>query len=188
MSIFNLSLDESKPAVVLDETNENVSPTHINGNKSTSDTVVTDDNVRVDKTGVNKESSEKGNIVLDGPLSSVYTKALNMALSNEGMAATIFVNNEDTAKKKILEEETEGVYVYCCNGDDLAKDDVGKIDKRLHLALDSKRFKNRIVAIECNNVITDQIGLLNNISTLSGATVCFDRKTALNAIRSSLSR
>lgn len=72
----------------------------------------------LNKGGVDEVPKDKAETViqLSGPLSHVYTQTLNMLLANEDMITTIAAAQN---AQKTAAANTEGVYVYVTNIDDL---------------------------------------------------------------------
>ena len=104
---------------------------------------------------VSDDSSEKRDkeIVLDGPLSSIYTKALNIMYAqesitaNEIIEATTFFNLTDLD----LSDNKEKYYIYVSDDEKIDKDKFELMKDRLTVALSSDQFKSINVCLEINN-------------------------------------
>lgn len=166
---------------------ETILGTHISG--SSSDTI---DNLP----DINKKSAQKV-IVLDGPLSHIYTQALNQVYkkydendpeievtttSNEGFGQLLtspitFIKslNKQVKDNYVNTEENENnsnnsLYVYCCDGDSLKTDDSIEVSNKLRLALDSKKYKQVILAIEHNStsLVSNKLSLVIDFTKALG--------------------
>lgn len=142
-------------------------------------------------------------IILDGPLSEIYTKALNMVFSNQTEQATDSVSQETQQmdavmvadihamnKEKIDAERIEAekmAYVYVTSSDDLTPDGIVSAFDDVRIALDSNRFAKTVVCIETLDLSNStRVELLANMARNLGAKVFYTRNTAmkyLNGIR-----
>lgn len=144
------------------------------------------------------EGEDKGQtkVLLDGPLSKVYTKALNLVYANE--AANMFaamVENAETTNT--YEEEGKGendeahieeknIYMYCCDGSDMDIEGLTEGSNKLRLALDSKKYDEIILAVEHRGSVNMKMGLLERFASDIGSKVCLSRFSALETIRIAL--
>lgn len=160
--------------------NNETNPTDImNGdvavnNTSNNETVIHNDNA----------DNGEARVVLNGPLSNIYTKALNLVYANES------VNMVTTAVQTIVENEEEdranpdnGLYLYCC-GSDLNHNQLLEGTNKLRVALDSKKFKQVIVAVEDGD--NRKVALLKEFGAAIGAKVCLGRQSAMAAVKDAL--
>lgn len=161
---------------------------NVNPEPSDSETVVQNVEPVKEHTDVIKPNEKLGDnshetktIVIDGPLSSIYTKALNMIYSKEDLVNMI--QDPYTDDEKVEEKD---VYVYCCSSDDIEENGVVAVSDKLRLALDSKRAKKIILAVECGQLVSDKIGLLDGFSSSIGVKLISSRSTALEVIKNSL--
>ena len=171
MSIFNLSL--------LKTTNNPVDDT------KSEPALATDTEVpMVAGDGVPGETTtEEKTIVLDGPLSRIYTQALNMAYAKEDVGAMgqmLMMTGQGDPEED--EDDSRDLYVYCCDVDELTDEKVTEAADTLRIALDSKKYKSTAVAIECRGRVSDQLALLDQLSSQMGVKVFYRRKTAMEAI------
>lgn len=126
---------------------------------------------------------EEKTIVLDGPLSRIYTQALNVAYAKEDVGAMgqIMMTMVNQGEEEEEEDERD-LYVYCCDGDELDDGGVEEAEGKLRVALDSGKYRSAAVAIECHGRVTNQIAALEAIGCRLGARVYFRRKVALEAM------
>lgn len=149
----------------------------------------------VDKKEGSTEAKDAKHIVLSGPLSQMYTTALNMVYANEDVASQIFMGG--TIKKiedksmvdsaGMLEEDTadepddHDLYVYCCDSDMEQTDLVNVVDS-LSKAV-TEGYKDIVLAIECDVRVSPKISLIEELSRKLGVKVCYSRKSALESIQ-----
>ncbi len=124
----------------------------------------------------NQEEKQEQEIKLDGPLSVIYAKALNLAYSRES-TDTMLPNSSNEEKGS----NNEGIYVYCCNGDELDYNELNNATDNLRLALDSKKYKKIIAVIESRNS-NNKIGLLDEYAHNLGIETIFNRNVALDKL------
>jgi hypothetical protein len=174
MGIFDISSDEVKDKVEAND--DNKTPVEKIGVNEKETTVLPE----VDGKDA-KEQKKDINIVLDGPLSQIYTQALNSVYANENMTENIahIFNSENMSEV----DETD-LYVYCCNSDDLEDGGLVNATNRISANLNSNR--KTIVAIECNRVVTNKVGLLEDFSASVGAKVYLSRKSSLDGVKTAL--
>jgi hypothetical protein len=170
MGVYNITL---KSADVLDDkSSETITKT-----ETTEANVVPHDQA--------SEKKEEKTIVLDGPLSHIYTQALNAVYATEAinMLTEMSINEDDTYGKKETNEKGKDLYVYCCDGDRLDSGELANVANKLRLALDTKHYKNVVVAVECT-AVNNKIALLDNFTTDLGVKIMFNRNTAISKIKS----
>ena len=133
-------------------------------------------------------SKEEGNkvVVMDGPLSRVYTEALNLAYAKEAASASgqtdiKILFDEDIEAQD--EENRKALYVYCCDGEQLDMSDTVQATDKLRLALDSGKYKKVLMAMEASKGISNSAGLLDEYARRNGVQVLFKRSTALESIK-----
>lgn len=133
----------------------------------------------VDKEGSQVEQvnepvqQENKKIVLDGPLSTIYTQALNVLYAKEDMAGMIVPTDD------VEEYDESDLYVYCTPAELVDNDIAGVADKIMEA---SKHGKN-VVAIECSSMIPSKMGLLEKLGKDVGVKIHVTRNSALEAIR-----
>lgn len=188
MGIFNLSNKKETPKV--EDTKEIVKPEDtIELNKEVEDK---EKPINLDSNNNNEITKPKDKvIVLDGPLSNIYTKALNEVYSKK-------LNNPDDPNiKESLEgmqfggykfkapdnDEHSTMYVYCLDSDELSTKDVDEAIGKVRIALDSKKSdKAMVVAEEHGGVVSNTLVLLDQLCSSMGIKMYTNRRTALEAI------
>lgn len=164
MSIINLSPEQEAP--VQDKTLETIE-------QDTTDTKNVDS---VDNT------PEEKVVVMDGPLSKIYTQALNLAYANEAASASgqtdikILFDDADNS------ESDKDLYVYCCDSSNIDTDDVIQGTDHLRLALDG-RYKQTLVVMESHSNIKPVAALLEEYAFKNGTRVVFSRDLAIEMIQ-----
>lgn len=137
---------------------------------------------------------KKVEVVMDGPLSQVYTQALNIAYANEGTDDMIvgvsnksdsdadsgYVNGSGTDVDRPI--ESEDVYAYVT--DARTVEDEGNHDAiRAICKQGNTDGCKKILVIECHGKIGTQVGLLDNMASSLGIETHYSRKTGLEAIK-----
>lgn len=167
MGVYNITLSDKEIA-----TNKEA----IDNNDSTKTNEIPQDRA--------KEKTEEKTVVLDGPLSHIYTQALNMVYANEAvnMLTQMAVDVEEKYGDDNLTDNKD-LYVYCCDGDKLNTDSLVETTNKLRLALDKKQYKNIIISVESING-NSKIALLDEFSSALGIKVIYSRNRAIDNIRS----
>lgn len=141
-----------------------------------------------------KEQDGKNNdgdksIIIDGPLSHIYTQALNAVYAKEEVG-TMFTTYEGN---KFLEEikrdelnasgsvDENGTYVYTV--DNMLLGQNGLVEATEHLLEASKKYKNLIVAMESHGIVSTKMQLLYDFSSSLGAKVYHKRSIAVEAVK-----
>ncbi len=116
-------------------------------------TNIGDSNVSESITMGNIQEEEKSpTIILNGPLSEVMAKALNMVLSNESyLADSILLYN--IHKNEVKGISDKDLFVYTTSSDNIV-DDNSVIKTLDNIQEKSKGFNNIIISIECDKVTT----------------------------------
>jgi hypothetical protein len=136
------------------------------------------------------KAKQEKKITLDGPLSKIYTAALNLAFAKETMVEDEVIlltdsNQTDNRSKEDVSDQ-ENTYVYCCDGNELNRSNLVEGVDKLRVALDSGKFKNVALSIECSKNITSNIGLFEEYAKQLNVTVYHNRKQALESISRSI--
>lgn len=135
-------------------------------------------------------------IILDGPLSEIYTKALNMVYSNQVEQAADTVSQETQQmdavlvadihamskekKEAELKEAQNAAYVYVTSDTELSADGMVNAFDNVRVALDSKQFTKTVVCIESTGLINGhRIELLTNLARNFGAQVFYTRNATM---------
>lgn len=127
-------------------------------------------------------------IVLDGPLSHIYTKALNLAYANEGTSSMVSLLESGHKSLDDPEEEgadsvtADGTYVYCVDSDDLSNQGLVLSSECLRIA--TKKYKNVILALESSHVVNARTQLLGEMGEALGVKVCYSRNNAVQSLLS----
>lgn len=134
------------------------------------------------------ESRENKTIVLDGPLSTIYTKALNIVYSNtpdsisqESQAMDHVIVAQDEIEKNQEAAEKSDLYVYVTDSEHLETEGIPKVFDKLRLALDKN--KNTMVAIETGKHFTTSQAILEDFLHANHIKVYHSRDVALEKIK-----
>lgn len=121
-------------------------------------------------------------INLDGPLSYIYTKALNVAFAKENMVefSLLYGNNEDSEDQN-RNMNGRDLYVYCCEPDKMTDYELAQLPNKLRVALDSG-CKKVMVAAECDKV-TRNVVSIEEIARRVGVHLFFKRTNALDNVK-----
>lgn len=112
-------------------------------------------------------------IVLDGPLSKIYTEALNKIYAKEDMAGMITTSAADDQPV-----DDRDLYVYCCTSSDVDEDTELVTNK----IVEASKHDQKVIAIECDNYISQRMGMIESLSRDLGVKVYLTRRSALEAI------
>lgn len=135
-------------------------------------------------------------IVLDGPLSEIYTKALNMVYSTQVEQATDTVSQETQQMDAVLvadihamtqdkkdaefQEAQNAAYVYVTDDNNLDSEGLVNAFDNVRVALDSQRFTKAVVCVESTgNINGHRVELLTNMARNFGAHVYYTRNAAM---------
>lgn len=154
------------------------------------------------KTGGENAVADKAEqtIVLDGPLSHIYTQALNLAYANEGTSTVAsflearhssLVGTDDDEENRVKSGNSvtaDGTYVYCVDSTDLDNQGLLVSTEALRIAVESKKYKNVVLALESAHVVTSKVQLLGEMGTALGAKVCLSRKNAVQTLIAGLGK
>jgi len=124
-------------------------------------------------------------VTMTGPLSKIYSEALNLVYGKESITNMI---DPETISSEISSEDDVAVkdlYVFTVDGEHIDGREIVKMGNDLRLALDSKKYKKVILAVE-GGVYNRKITLLSNLATDMGVTVTSDRETALKNMKALL--
>ena len=149
----------------------------------TNDTTVEQDKNPIEGTGteatiINGQDpkSDKKVIVMDGPLSTIYTKALNLAFSNEREEVSVETQQMDAVmvadahkwmktKEKMKQENMDkAAYVYVTNHDTAIAHPADTFDD-LRIALNMETNAEKIICIECLDPAKVEGGFLPTLIT-----------------------
>lgn len=133
------------------------------------------------------EDEEGPTIVLDGPLSQIYTQALNKSFGFENMTQLPNKFSDLKEKEKELQLKSAGTYVYCCDSKELDSLELTRISNQLmQVRKVMPENSEVIVAVESRDVLGRTVGLLRDFSKSMGAKVYLTRNGAMEAIKIAL--
>lgn len=198
MGVFNLSQNneeqlDSKMTSVSSDTTSIVADA-IGGDSEKSNVKISNTDSTIDDTGGNKiDNKEQETITLAGPLSHIYTQALNLAYANEGTSTMVSIL--ETRHGGLVNDETEqermdagnavtadGTYVYCVDSSDLNSQGLVAGTEAIRSAVASKKYKAVVLAIESSSVVTSKTQLLGEMGSALGAKVCLTRNNAVHTV------
>jgi hypothetical protein len=152
------------------------------------DTIVEEQAVVDPEIGSDKENVQ---VTLDGPLSSIYTKALNLVYANENIGdMVISAYDDEEAEEEITDDNLEqakdkngkDLYVYCCDNEISNEDFLEAVDK-LHKVSKDKRYSEAMIALECNaKTPSNRLSLIDRLSNELGIRVVYSRDKAMDVI------
>jgi len=142
-----------------------------------------------DKTNTGEIINEekRKSIELDGPLSSVYAQALNIAFAKESMADGSFT--QLVTSKDVDDEGVDpDLYIYASDDKSLNLDGVGRHFDKLRVALDRYSEKKKIVIIENSNLDRPRLAIeaLEDFAISKKAKMMYSRRVAVEAIKSAI--
>jgi hypothetical protein len=143
---------------------------------------------KLDLDSANVPERENKTIVLDGPLSTIYTKALNIVYSNtpdsvsqESQAMDHVIMAQDEIEKNQDAAKKSDLYVYVTDSEHLEIEGTPKVFDKLRLALDKN--KNNMVAIETSKHFTTSQAILEDFLHANHVKVYHSRDVALEKIK-----
>ncbi len=146
--------------------------------------------VDVDGDGVPDQSSsgDTAQIVLDGPLSEIYARALDVVYAHEDIAAMsgdddVVVDSSITTS--IDGDPSDGLYVYTVSPD-LDLDGVSTAIEAIRVG--SKRCRDVLVVMECGHRISHATAVLERYVRETGVRSVMSRTVGMEAIQAYVSR
>lgn len=130
-------------------------------------------------------------IVLDGPLSTIYTKALDILYSKKAINPALETQAMDVPmiteavlqmeKDKIsrLSDEKDVDYVYTTKGDDLSLDGLSDAFESIRVALEMKCFRSVNVVMESTGVDNKNISILSDYLRKNKVPLLYTRSCAM---------
>lgn len=149
------------------------------------------------ETVASKQEAEK-TVVMDGPLSQIYTQALNIAYAKEGLSTMVsfleakhdsLTSDEDLEENRLMSGNAvtaDGTYVYCIDGTDLEGQGLVAATEALRVA--KSKYKEVVLALESHGVVTSRVQLLGEMGEALGAKVCMTRDGAMDNILARVKR
>ena len=137
MAIFVIKPKQTNPQKNITSSNDSVN--HSDSKQITDDqlgTETTEEDIEnIKKLGGNTKESK---ITIRGPLSKVFSEALNKVLANESIMASIATSEEE--ELELMQNNANEIYVFATNQDELDYNNgMVKAADDLRLALDSKK-------------------------------------------------
>lgn len=178
MGIFHLTT--SKPAETTNQIDSQVSPS-----------------VPTEETAVGKAKKEETTdqiktVTIDGPLSHVFTQALQIAYAKEDtstmgmMLATRKRNDDegDSDNNGVPDNmERDGSYVYAIDEKTLDSDGLMLGTEALRVAVASKKYSKVILSMESCGSVTSKMQLLHDISVTMGVKVCYSKAQTFSQLK-----
>lgn len=126
------------------------------------------------------DESEERMVTLDGPLSRIYTKALNLAYARESIAmmtpdALMVIKSQRVA-------EIESTYVYAVDTSLMDMAQLVASTEEFRKAIDANSYKTVILALESENGVNSKTQLLAQMGKSLGAKVYYSRDAAVRAV------
>ena len=145
-----------------------------------------------------KDNGKK--IILDGPLSEIYTKALNAIYSKDVGKAEEVVGQESQqmdavlvadihkmdAKKKAeqMQNTNDAAYVYVTDDEHLKGDGLIETFDNVRVALDMQGYKAKVLCIECKQPeVYHKVEMLANMARNMKVPVFYTRNAAMKYIQ-----
>lgn len=125
-------------------------------------------------------------VVLDGPLSSIYTKALNIVYSQES-SANDHLKITDIMADEVDRNANVDLYVYATDTDSIDKNELPVVFNNLRVALD-KNKNSTVVAVECNGKVTTNQAILEEYLYGMGIKTLHKRDRATAEIKSRIDK
>lgn len=145
--------------------------------------------IKPEETGIaatGKETAETKTVVLNGPLSHIYSQALNVVYANESQANDVIMLTDTIISNQ--EKQPVDLYVHVCGVDDLENGGLPGIFNDLRIAAADENIKQRMVVIESNGVITSKMVVLENFLTANGISISHKRTNAIEGIVDAIKR
>ncbi len=127
------------------------------------------DEPKVEDAGIREEDNddvEVKMVKLEGPLSTIYTEALNEAYSLESVLTGGMISTPDVVK-------TDRSYLYATKANDISLDDASEVIGRLKDSLADK-YDRRIVILDDVKKVTPALQLVDEYSRDNGIEVRFN--------------
>lgn len=188
MSVFDINPGNTSSAITM--TGETGSVINQDLHQEGSSTGLVNNNTAVVKTDDNTKT-----IVLDGPLSEIYTRALNIVYGNNAEPDTSNVSQETQQMDSVLvadvhnynknkeaenKDNVDSAYVYVTDAKLLNIDELPETYDNIRVALDSKQFNKSVVCIESDgNSNNRNVELISQLARDFGARVFYNRDSTM---------
>ncbi len=134
-----------------------------------------------------KEEELEKQIVVDGPLSSIYTQALNIAYAKESAADGSVVGSFDSS---IVVDDASltdpDLYVYVTSSDEINREGANKSFDDLNVALDKYKDSKMMVVIESGKAATSSVAALEEYVVGRKIRTSYSRSIAVDKILSAI--
>ena len=130
-----------------------------------------------------KEIDEK-TLILDGPLSQIYTEALNQMYAKESYITDGSLMIVKSKTDKVTDVPPGEDYIYVVNGKQL--EGGGFVDAFDKLVVAQEKYKRVAVCVEHDQVITPNVARLLDYSRRSGFRILGSRRRALESMNSTV--
>jgi hypothetical protein len=130
----------------------------------------------------NAAGNKGKNVVMTGPLSKIYSEALNLAYGKESVMNMLNPEDMELMDEQAGTADEKDLYVYTTDGSKMDGQEMVQASDKLRLALDSKKYKKVILAVECVTP-TRKVALLHDMATSMGIDVVFNRKAAIESMK-----
>jgi hypothetical protein len=141
------------------------------------------------KTAVKQEATEDEKpkkedvlIKIDGPVSQIFTDALNRVLAVENymaMMPLLLKAKEDKKADEVVEDATPILQVYAWDSNSLNLSDVVDITNEVTRHTD----RTYVIAVEAAGLATKAMGYLDQLSSLKNVTICYSQSRAVEVVR-----
>lgn len=129
--------------------------------------------------------SKNKTVVMTGPLSKIYSEALHLVYGKESINM-VDPDEIDGVGGTTYGEEDKELYIYTTDGDKMDGSEMVDAGDKLRVALDSKKYKKVLLAVECKTP-SRKVALLHEMATSMGIDVVFSRRTAIENMKAYLS-
>ena len=130
-----------------------------------------------------QKNIDESTIVLDGPLSQVYTNALNQLYAKENYTTTEVGSD---LEKVPFKPHSNARYIYTITGTELEHD--AYVDAFESFRIASEHWKETYVCVEHNLDITPRVAAFLAYARENGATILNDRVHALEFLSDKLNK
>lgn len=145
--------------------------------------VVGADDTPVTVTSSKTDQSDEQMITLDGPLSRIYTKALNLAYARESIS---MMTPEALLVNKATEQAIQhSTYVYAIDTSQMDMAQLIASTEHFKEAVASGKYKSSVLALESDANVSSKMQLLAQMGKSLGAKVCYSRESAIRAVLAS---
>ena len=121
-------------------------------------------------------------VKIDGPVSRVFTDALNKMLVNESYMTMVPVDHKPSSTQQ--EQDQDILQVYVWKADELNTEDVVQITNDISRHVE----RDYVIAIESARSVSKSVGLIEELGKLKNVTVCYSQERALSLVKSKVSR